>query len=177
MKSFYDMWRIVEGAKGVNEVSDDYGAGDYYNDHDISFTKVLGEGDDKSDFSVEVDVENGEWEAKGPIWVLGYVPNGSENPASEPVLYRAGEKGPYGTVNKTTGTEFMKPGKRLELLPASIRGEAVKWVEKMVQWEMDHYEPEDPRDYEDDRDDYNPDPDGHGWEDHYWKYGPGRDPD
>jgi hypothetical protein len=34
----------------------------------------------------------------------------------------------------------------------------------------------DERDYYDDRDDYNPDPDGNAYWDNYWKHGPGRDP-
>lgn len=174
MKTFYEMIQILNKAKGISEVSDDYGAGDYYDDPDISFSKILGEGDDQADFSVEVDIENGHWEAKGSIWVLGYVPNGSENPASEPVAYTAGQKDSRGIVSRTTGTEFMKPGKHLDLLPVSIKAEAIAWVDREVKDAMNNYKPEDPRDY-DDREPYNPDPDGHGYWDRYWSTGPGRD--
>lgn len=169
MKSFYEMWRMLE----------DYDAWlqkpyqDAYADEDVYFSTVLGE-DEGEPFSLEVDIQGGSWEARGGIWVLGYVPNGSENPASRPVAYTAGQKDARGTVSKVTGTDFENPGKHLELLPASIRDAAIKWVDDEVKQAVANYEPDDPRDYQDE-DDYNPDPDGHGYWDNYWSHGPGRD--
>lgn len=133
MKSFYEMLEIIRKSK-INEVSDDYGAGAYHDDHDVFFSAVLGE-DEGDPFSLEVDIENGHWTSKGSIWVAGYVINGSENPASKPKALDG-------------GTEFSNPGKRLELLPLSIKNKAIEWVDKQVQWKVDHYKPEDPRDYE-----------------------------
>lgn len=161
MKNFYDMWMMLES------YDDDYGP--------ISFSRILGEGDIEAPFSVEVHVEDGRWEARGGIWVSGYVPNGSEKPASKPVAYTAGQKDPRGIVSDVTGTDFENPGRRLELLPTSIRAEAVAWVDKQVEDAVRNYTPDDPRDYDGDRDDYNPDPDGHGYWDSYWRTGPGRD--
>lgn len=171
MKSFYEMWVMLEGMDYDAWLQKPYQ--DAYADEDISFSRVLGE-DEGEPFTLDVDIDGGRWEARGGIWVAGYVPNGSENPASRPVAYTAGQKGKHGIISKVTGTEFESPGKRLELLPASIRDEAVKWVEKRVQWEIEHYKPHDPADYQDE-DDYNPDPHGYGWEDYYWSQGPGRD--
>lgn len=171
VKSFYEMIRILNESKGMNE-SDDYGAGAYYDDPDISFTAILGEDEDEP-FSVEVEIENGYWGVKGGFWAKGYVPNGSENPASRPVARTAGQKDKFGTADNT-GTEFENPGRKLELLPDSIRGAAIEWVDNEVKRKVDKYEPDDPRDYAD-RDDYNPDPDGHRYWDDYWRYGPGRD--
>lgn len=165
------MLRILEESRGLKEYSDDYGAGDL-DGPPISFSRILGEGDDKAEFSVEVDVNDGDWEATGPLWALNYVPNGSENPASRPVSYTAGQKDERGVVSKITGTEFMNPGKRLEMLPASIRAAAIAWVDRKVEDAVRNYEEEEP-DYE--PDDYNPDPDGHGYWDSYWSTGPGRD--
>lgn len=175
MKNFYEMLRILAESKGLKEYWDtDYGAGDM-DGPPINFSRILGEGDDDADFSVEVDVDDGDWKAKGSIWVLGYVPNGSENPVSQPVAYTAGQKDGRGVVSKTTGTEFMNPGKRLELLPASIRAEAIAWVDREVEGAVQNYRPDDGSDYRDDREPYNPDPNGYGWEDSYWRDGPGRD--
>lgn len=166
MKSFYEMIRILEESRGLKEHwADDYGAGDM-DGHPVNFSRYLGEDDEDAPFAVEVNINDGHWEAMGPIWVLGYVPNGSENPASAP-------------VRKSTGTEFMKPGKRLELLPVSVRNGAVEWVNKRVQREVERYKPEDPRGhYDDDRgSSYDSDEAAARWEDNYWKHGPGRDPE
>lgn len=164
MKSFYEMWVMMEGfvprkLRGRTDY-DAWLTSGYEDGYDTlpSFSRILGEGDAKSDFVVEVDVVEGEWEASGPIWVLDYVPNGSENPASEPVAYTAGQKDSRGIVSKLTGTEFMKPGQRLELLPASIREEAIKWVnrevEEAIKWHLEHPDYDSPDDQEEP---YNPD--------------------
>lgn len=172
MKSFYDMWRIIEGM--------DYDAWlekPYQDDHagdNAYFTTILGEGEKDAPFSLEVEIDGGSWKATGGIWVLGYVPDGSENPASKPVAETPGQKDRWGRTSDQTGTHFGKPGRRLELLPASIRDAAIKWVEDQVQKEIENYEPEDPRNYRE-PDDYNPDPDGDGYWDNYWNHGPGRD--
>lgn len=146
MKSFYEMLKILEGTN-----YDAWLASGYDDSVEPSFERFLGEGDLDSPFVVKVYVDEGAWTATGPIWVLGYVLNGSENPASEPVAYEDGEG--------YNGTKFMKPGKRLELLPLSIRADAIKWVDKEVERAIqDHLDGHDDYGYDDDREEpYNPD--------------------
>jgi len=166
-----DLFRATDklGGKNLAEVSDDYGAGDYYDDPDISFRTVLGEGDDDAPFVLEVDVMNGRWESVSGIWVLGYVPNGSENPASRPVPQTAGGRDRFGHPHKLTGTEFENPGKDLELLPEPLKGRAIDWIEKEVQKAMSNYKPENPRDYEDRDDPWLPNWGVHGQERGYYR--------
>jgi hypothetical protein len=136
MKSFYEMLIILEGRRNYGGTNIALWLASGYDDKDdppIVFSTILGEGDSKADFSVPIGVSDGHWEATGPLWALDYVPNGTENPASQPIAYTAGQKDEHGVVSRTTGTEFMKPGKRLELLPLSIRADAIKWVDEHVE--------------------------------------------
>lgn len=148
MKNFYEMWQILEGTDYDAWLEKPYQDAEEHWSRVSNFQKVLGE-DEEDPFSLEVDVTDGHWESTGSIWVKDYLPNGSENPASEPEAIHAG--GRYG--HKHNGTLFKKPGKRLELLPASIRAEAIKWIDKEVDYRIANPpEPEDPRDwYDDDR--------------------------
>jgi len=126
-----------------------------------SFSKILGE-DPGDPFSAEVDVEEGHWTVSGPLWAVGYVMNGSEPKAG-------------GPVQEEKGVVFKTPGRRLENLPPALKMAATNWIDKEVEWSIQNYEEEDPRDHED-RDPYNPDPHGDRYWDRYWSTGPGRDP-
>jgi hypothetical protein len=128
-----------------------------------SFSKILGEDGDEP-FTVEVDVAEGHWTVSGPLWAVGYVMNGSEPKAGGPVQEEKGV------------VMFKTPGRRLENLPPALKMAATTWIDKEVEWFIQNYEEEDPRDHED-HEPYNSDPDGHGYWDNYWKHGPGRDPD
>lgn len=137
MKSFYEMMRILENIDYDAWLQKPYqdDANDWL--HRSNFEVLLGE-DKGEPFMVEVDVEDGEWKVarrsyspNGSIWVAGYVPNGSENPESEPKFEK------NGTYD---GTTFSNPGRRLELLPPSIREKAIKWIDDQVEWHIDHAE-------------------------------------
>jgi len=140
MKTFYEMMMILEKAKGLNEnrrgggwasAWDDYGWQD-----SIRIHKVLGE-DDDDPFTLEVDITEEGWEVlDGGIFVVGYVPNGSENPASKPEAYTDDQ-----LSGSRLGTLFRNPGKKLELLPASIKAAAVDWVDKQAQEAIENYDP------------------------------------
>jgi len=127
-----------------------------------SFSRFLGEDGDEP-FSVEVDVEEGHWMVSGPLWSMEYVLDGSEPKAGNP-------------AQEKQGVVFNTPGNRLENLPPALKMAATAWIDKQVEWHMQNHKEEDPSDH-DDHEPYNSDPDGHGWEDNYWKHGPGRDPD
>jgi hypothetical protein len=138
-----------------------------------SFSRILGEdGDDP--FIVEVDVDEGHWTVSGPLWSLEYVLNGSEPKAGNPVQEKQGASPNLPSAWRRAGVMFSTPGKRLENLPPALKMVATTWIDKQVEWYIQNYKEEDPRDY-DDHEPYNPDPDGYGWEDNYWKHGPGRD--
>ena len=100
-----------------------------------SFSKILGEDGDEP-FSVEVDVDEGRWTVSGPLWSMEYVLNGSEPKAGNP-------------VQEKQGVVFNTPGKRLENLPPSLKMAASTWIDKQVEWYIQNYKEEDPRDYED----------------------------
>jgi len=132
MKTFYEMMMILDKAKGLQEwggASFDYGAGEMGDWP--SFSKVLGE-DDEDPFTLEVYVSEGNWEVEGSIYVKRYVLNGSESPASQPVAYETGDN---------PGVEFKNPGKKLELLPASIKANAIAWVNEEVIRAIENYDP------------------------------------
>jgi hypothetical protein len=121
-----------------------------------SFNKILGEdGDDL--FTVEVDVNDGEWTVSGPLWANEYVLNGSEPKAGDPMQ------------ESPNVAKFNAPGRRLENLPLSLKMAATAWVEKEVQRAIDRYESEDPRDYEDRDDPWRPNWGVHGRESGYYR--------
>lgn len=110
MKTFYEMLRILEHESEPRV---------------YLHRKMLGE-DEGSPFCLEVNADNDGWECDNEIWVKGYVPNGSENPASRPTPET---KWPHSSEE---GTTFKNPGRHLEMLPQSIRAGAVEWTEKEV---------------------------------------------
>lgn len=129
MKSFYEMVKILEDYDSWLQAP--YQDAEEAWSRRSTFSTVLGD-DDGEPFTVEVDVNDGDWRPMGSIWVDGYVPDGSENPASQPVSYTAGQKARDGSVIRTTGTEFKNPGRDLELLPARVRDAAIAWINKEV---------------------------------------------
>lgn len=113
-----------------------------------SFSKLLGE-DEDSPFTVEVDVDGdgGHWTVRGKFWANEYTPNGSEPQISQP-FYDPNNK--YGYK----GTEFRNPGEKLENIPEPLKTQAKKWIDEQVDWYIQNYEEEDPRDYMDRPDNY-----------------------
>jgi hypothetical protein len=162
MKSFYEMLRILEN------VNESYGRG-----------HVFGE-DEDDPYSAEVNILDPDWynvahywEVEGSFYVRNRLQDGSEPPISKPEFQVAGKtKDRWGNIDKYTGTEFMNPGKNLENLPEPLGSHARDWLDKEVDRYLGNYNPDDSRD---DGDNYNPDPDGHGYWDRYWSTGPGRD--
>ena len=145
MKSFYEMLVILEGSKRLNEYWWENGPPDA----DVpSFKKVIGE--DKDDpYTAEVYVYDGGWKITGGFWVRNRLRDGSEPAISQPKFYVAGQKEKNGATIPYTGTDFENPGENLENLPEPLRSEAIKWVNKEVEWAIDNYKEDDPRDYYD----------------------------
>jgi hypothetical protein len=171
MKTFLEWLKTIEESKMINEYWWENGPPD--DPPEFSGTRVLGE-DEDDPYSLEVDIADGSWEALGGFWVRNRLQDGSEPAISKPQFFVAGQKDQNGRNIEHTGTDFLNPGKHLEHLPEPLKSQAIKWVNGEVGRITQNYDPrDDGPDY--DRDDYNPDPDGHGYWDRYWSTGPGRD--
>lgn len=123
MKTFYEMIQILEGRSWEDIVNSGPSHWDDPNDGvKPSFsTELMGpENSPPVPFYANIDVEEGYWTCD-VFFAYDYKLDGSENPASQP-------------VQESDGVTFKNPGKRLELLPASIRERATQWVEKQVDW-------------------------------------------
>jgi hypothetical protein len=86
----------------------------------LEWSWVVGE-DEEAPFSAMLS-DHGEegWSIHGSLWAKDYVPNGTENPVSQP-QYRSGAN--------FTGTEFKNPGERLENIHEPLRSQALKWID------------------------------------------------
>jgi hypothetical protein len=134
MKTFYEMIQILEGRSWMDIANSGPSHWDDPNDKPApSFSKefIGPEDSPPNPFYANIDVEEGYWtcdlKADVPFFAYDYKLNGSENHASMP-------------VQEDDGVMFKNPGKRLELLPPGIKDAAVRWVQKRVDWEMEHYE-------------------------------------
>lgn len=143
MKTFYEMLKILEGSKRLDEYWWENGP----RDSDVPvFSKVIGE-DEDDPYTTEVYISDRGWEITGGFWVKGRLRDGSEPTISQPEFYVAGQKDKSGGTIRYTGTDFNNPGDHLENLPEPLRSDAIKWVNKEVEWAIDNYKEDDPRDY------------------------------
>jgi hypothetical protein len=129
MKTFYEMIQILEGRSWMDIANSGPSHWDDPNDKPApSFSKELigPENQPPTPFYANINVEEGYWTCDA-FFAYDYKLNGSENPASEP-------------VQESDGVMFKKPGRRLELLPSEMRGEAIQWVQRQVDWWVKNYD-------------------------------------
>lgn len=124
MKSFYEMCRILEGYDYDSWLGKPY-QDDLERERSVSFSRVLGEGDDEAPFSIEVDYYDGEWSPGGSLFVRG-------------------DEG-----GESKWEEYKNPGKNLMGVPEPVRGRALAWINAEIERLVANYEPEDPRDHYD----------------------------
>lgn len=135
MKTFYEMLQILERRRTWQNVVnsgpshwDDPGA--EYVDPTFHVDLMGLENHPPVPFFASIFVHEGYWECEltssTPFFAHGYRLDGSENPASRP-------------VQENDGVKFQNPGKRLELLPDSIRDRAIKWVDDEIKWQIKNY--------------------------------------
>lgn len=87
----------------------------------LEWSWVVGEDDDAPFTAMLNDYGDEGWSIHGSLWVKDYVPNGSENPSSQPQ---------YFSGDKFTGTEFKNPGDRLEKIHEPLKSQALKWIDE-----------------------------------------------